>query len=195
MPTEAIFSRIRRALLLEDAAFVEIRDDATFTPFAIGLAAIAVLVAGFGAFLYSETVLDFVPDGWFVDTVILGTIFTALLFMAGIAVTYVMITQVYRLDIAPDALARVALVGYLPFVLGFFVFIPELGFAFGILSVAAMFFYTIYGLRAALPGASGMAVMLSVLAGFAVWAILIPLISDYPDNNFVTGVFVYGLAA
>ena len=42
-------------------------------------------------------------DGFFVDAVILGSIFLILLWLAGIAVTYVILTQVYREEIAPDA--------------------------------------------------------------------------------------------
>ncbi len=195
MPTQQIIDRIRRALSLDQAAFEEARDDTAFTPVVVGLAAAAVVLAALGAWLFGETVLDFTPDGWFVDTFVLGSIFTVLLFVAGVAVTYVVLTQVYREAITPDALVRIAALGYLPFALGLLVFIPEIGFGFGILSIAAMFFYTVFGLRAAYPAVEPLRVVVAVLLGFAVWGMILPLVGELPNDNFATGVFVFGLIA
>jgi hypothetical protein len=192
---QQIIDRVRRALSLDQAVFEEVRDDAAFTPIAAGLAAAAVLLAALGAWLFGDTVLDFTPDGWFVDTFVLGSIFTILLFMAGIGVTYVVLVQVYREEVVPDALVRIVALGYIPFALGLLVFIPEIGFGFGILSIAAMFFYTVFGLRAAYPTIDSLRIVVAVLLGFAVWSMILPLISDLPDNNFATGVFVFGLIA
>ncbi|MDO8615238.1 MAG: hypothetical protein Q7T33_05815 [Dehalococcoidia bacterium] len=190
MPTEQIMSRVRRALLLDQTAFEEARDDDAFTPFALGLAAGAVLIGGLGAFLWAVIVLDSTPDGFFVDAVILGSIFLILLWLAGIAVTYVILTQVYREEIAPDALARVVTLGHLPFAATFLVLIPGIGFGVGVLAVAAMFFYTIYGLRSAYPAVDPFKIMVAVLAGFAVWAMILPLLSG-PGDAFTPGVFVF----
>ena len=192
---DQLWPRLRRALLLEGAAFEEFRDDTSFTAVGAGLAAVVVLLGGLGAWLFGETVLDFTPDGWFFDTVIFGTIFTILLLLAGLGVTYVVLTQVYRETIAPDALVRVVTLGYLPFALGLLVFIPEIGFGFGILSIAAMFFYTVFGLRAAYPAIDPFRIMVAVALGFAVWGMVLPLVGEFPDNNYATGVFVFGLSA
>ncbi len=115
--------------------------------------------------------------------------------MAGIGVTYVVITQVYRETMAPDAYVRIAALGYLPFALGMLVLIPEIGFGVGILSIAAMFFYTVFGLRAAYPAIEPLHIVVAVLLGFAVWGMILPLIGEPPNNNFATGVFVFGLFA
>jgi hypothetical protein len=195
MPTQQFVDRIKRALSLEKAAFEEARDDAAFTPFVAGLAAAAVLLAGLGSWLFGDTVLDYTPDGWFVETFILGSIFTILLFVAGVAVTYLVLTQVYREAMAPDSFVRIAALGYLPFALGLLVLIPEIGFGFGILSIAAMFFYTIFGLRAAYPAIEPVRIVVAVLLGFALWGMILPLVGEYPDNNFATGIFVFGLSA
>jgi hypothetical protein len=194
MPTEQIFSRIQRAMMLDPRAYEETRDDATFTPYALAAAAIAVFLAALGAWLWAETVLSVTPDGWFVDTVILGFMFTAFLFLAGIGVTYAVLTQVLREEIPSiDGFLRVALVGHLGYAVSFLVFIPEIGFAFGLLAVAFVYFDTIFGIRASYPNAGTFNVALAVTIGVLVWAFLIPLISDYPDNNFVTGPFVYSI--
>ncbi|TMF05229.1 MAG: hypothetical protein E6I38_11945 [Chloroflexi bacterium] len=193
MTLDQVIARIRRVLMLEPAAYEEVRDDTQFTFVSIGAAAVAVLLAAIGAWLFGETVLDPAPGLGFVDTVILGTIFTIVLFLIGVAVIYLMLSQVFGEETTPDALVRVVTLTHLPFGLGLFVFIPQIGFAFGLASIAATFYYTIFGIRAAYPNVDALRAMIAVLLGFAVWAMVIPIISDYPDNNWVTGVFVYSL--
>lgn len=189
MAFDQLIARLRRAMMLDATAFEEARDDAAFTPLALGAAAVAVLIAGIGTFLWGEVVGDGV-DGLFVDAVILGSIFLVLLWVAGIAITYVVLTQLYRETVAPDALARVMAVGHLPFALGLLVFIPGIGFAFGLLSIALAFFYTIYGIRAAFPTIDPFRVLVSVVAGFAVWTMILPLLTG-PDDAFAPGVFIF----
>ena len=194
MPTEQMVARLRRAFMLDQTAFEEIRDDAVFTPTAAGLAAAAILIAGFGAWLWGETVLDFTPDGFFVDTFILGSIFTALLWLAGVAVIYLFVTQVYRVTASPDAVFRVSAVGFLPYALGILVFIPEVGFGLALLSIFLAFYLTMFGLSAAFRIGHGRA-LVAAAVGLAVLAIILPLIEEFPNDNFATGIFVYGLGA
>lgn len=188
-----IVDLLRRAGRLDPAAFKEIRDASGLTAYALGGLIVAILLAGFGAYMYGQTVLEF--GGFsFVKTALLGSLFTLILFAAGFGITYVVMTQLFRIDIAPDALFRLLAVGHLPYALGVFVCIPELGFAFGLLSILAVFYWSTSALRAALPAASELRLAASVLAGICLWAAFIPFISG-PDNEFVTGVFVYGLIA
>ena len=188
MAIDQVIALLRRAMLLDTTAFEEARDDAAFTPYALAAAAIAVLMGGIGSFLWGTIILDDAGD-LFVEATILGSIFLVLLMLAGIAIGYVVLTQVYKEDVAPDALARIMAVGSIPFALSFFVFIPGLGFAFGILAVALMFFYTIFGIRAAFPNIEPLRVMITVLAAFALWAIILPLLTSASDA-FAPGVFV-----
>lgn len=193
MNANEILAVLRRVLLLDRTVFQQVRDDPGLTGPAAGGAAIAVLIAGFGAWLYGQTVWNGVGFGFF-DTVILGTLFTIILFMAGFGITYVVLIQALRIDIAPDALVRLLAVGHLPYALGLLVLIPDLGYAFGLLSILGVFWWTLYALRSALPAASELKLAASVVAGMAVWMAIIPFISGN-DNEFVTGVFVYGLIA
>jgi hypothetical protein len=196
MPTQQIIERIRRALSLEQAAFEEVRDDVAFTPFAVGLAAVAILLGGLGAYLWAVFVdVQEAPDlagkgDFFLDAVILGSIFAALLWLAGVAVIYIILTQVYRETVAPDALFRIAALGAVPFAIGLLVFIPGIGYGIGLLSIALMFFLTVFGLRAAFPSIGPQRVVLAVVAGFAVWALILPLLSG-TDNAFTPGAFVF----
>lgn len=193
MTTDEIFRRIQRVFMLDDGAVIEVRDDSRFTPVCVAVVVIAAILAGIGAFLYGEFVLDVGSLG-FTDTVILGSLFTILLFLAGIGVIYIMLTVLFRVEIEPEGLVRVATLTHLPYAIGLFVFLDEIGFAFGLLSLALTFFYTVHALRVAAPRATPISVNASVLVGFALWSLVIPVISD-PGDNFVTGVFVYSLIA
>ena len=190
MTFEQVVTRIRRALMLDETAFVEVRDDAAFTFFAAGAAALALFIGAIGAFLWGQVVLDSTPDGYFFDTVILGFIFLLVLWFIGVIVSYLILVQVYREQVTADGFARVLLICHVPFALSLLVFLPEIGFGFGLLAVAAMFFYSNFGLRAAYPSIDPMRVMLSVLAGFAVWALFLPILTG-SSNAFAPGPFIF----
>ncbi|MEO8458219.1 MAG: hypothetical protein ABI559_10440 [Chloroflexota bacterium] len=193
LSADQLLDTLRRVVRLEPAVFKEIRDARALTGVITCALAIAVVIAGFGAYMYGQTVLDF--GGFsFVNTALLGSLFTFLLFLAGFGVTYIVLTQLFTIDIAPDALFRVLAVGHLPYALGLLVLIPQLGFVFGLLSILAVFYWSLFGLKAALPAASELRLAAAVIAGMALWIAIIPFISG-PDNEFVTGVFVYGLIA
>lgn len=193
LTSNEIVDLLRRAARLDAGAFKEVRDERGLTAHALGGLIVAILLAGLGAYMYGQTVLEF--GGFsFVKTALLGSLFTLILFGAGFGITYVVLTQLFRIDIAPDALFRLLAVGHLPYALGVFVLIPELGFVFGLLSVIAVFHWSTFALRSALPAANELRLAAAVIAGICLWAAFIPFISG-PDNEFVTGVFVYGLIA
>jgi hypothetical protein len=189
MPVEQILARIRRALLLDVSVFEEARDDRFFTPFAIAIAGGAALLAGFGAFLWSAIILSETED-FFLEATILGTIFLLLLWLVGMIATYFVLSQVYRETVALDAVIRVMCLSSVPFALSALVFVPGLGFALALIAVALTFFYTNYGVRAAYPAVDPMRVMIACLAGMAVWAMILPLLTS-TDNQFTPGPFVY----
>ncbi|MCI0784419.1 MAG: hypothetical protein J4N36_07580 [Chloroflexi bacterium] len=192
MTSELILSRLRRMIMLDTTVFPEVRDDRSFTPVVAGLAAAAVFAAGLGAFLYGQTVLPFTPDNWFLETAIMGSIFTIILLAASIALTYVVLAEIFKVPITLDGLGRVLALCYTVYAVSFFVFLPEIGFTFGMLSIAAMFYYAVSGVRAAAPEASRGAAVLSVGAGFVLWITVMALISD-PGDNFFNGPFVYSI--
>ena len=193
MTSDLILSRLRRLIMLDTTVFPEVRDDRSFTPVVAGLAAGAVVMAGLGAFLYGVTVLPFTPDNWFLETAVMGSIFTIILLAAAIALTYIMLAEVFKVQVTLDGLGRVLALSYTTYALSFFVFLPEVGFTFGMLSIAAMFYYAVSGVRAAAPEASAGAAVLSVGAGFVLWITVMALISD-PGDNFFNGPFVYSIS-
>jgi hypothetical protein len=194
MTADQVIARIRRALMLDATAYEETRDDTTFTIVSLAGAALAVLLGAIGAWLWAETVLEGTPDGWFVDVVILGTIFLLILWLIGVGVMYLILAQLYGEEIAPDALVRVATLGHLPFAISLLVFIPEIGFGFAMIAIAATFFYTNYAIRAAYPQIDVLRVMIAVLAGFAIWLFILPILTSGGDA-FAPGPFVYEWSA
>lgn len=194
MNANEIAELMRRAVLLDGGAYREFRDNPRLTPIALASLGVTVLLAAIGAFLYGKFVVDGYDFG-FTDTIVLGSLFMFLLLLADIGIVYVMLIQVFHIDIAPDALFRLVAIGHIPYALGLFVFIQELGFIFGIASVIGVFYWTLFALRAALPAADEKRLFLAVLAGMLIWVAFIPFISDTPGDEFVTGVFVYGLIA
>ena len=189
-----ILSVLRRVLTLDRDVFRQVRDDPGLTVPAVAGAGLAVLIGGIGAWLYGKTVWDGAAGFSFSDTIILGSIFAAILVLAGFGVTYVALIQVLRVDIAPDALVRLLAAGFLPYAIGILVCIPDLGFLFGMLSIIGVFWWTLFALRSALPAANELRLAAAVASGMAVWIAIIPFISG-SGNEFVTGVFVYGLIA
>jgi hypothetical protein len=180
---------LRRALALDESAWAELRDNTSFTAVAGGLAVIAVFLAGIGAFLWGEITVDYsTPDGWFVDTVILGSLFTILLMLLGMVVAYLVLTQLFGETVAPDALFRVFSVAAVPFALGFLMFVPELNFWLAMMSVALMFFLGVFGLRAAFSIDAVRAVT-AVFAGMSVFLIVMAFLISV-DNRWTPGVFV-----
>ncbi len=195
MSREEIWDLGRRALLLDDSAFDELRYEESFTLLAVLAAVGAVFLAGVGAWLFGYTVLDSTPDGWLIDTLFLGTFFTFILFAAGSSITYLLMARVFHIeDVQMEEFARVALLAYAPYGLGLLVFVPEIGFAIGVLSIIGVFFYSVYGIGVAFSeeSESRLSVAASVLAGLMFWLLLITLISG-PGSNYATGVFVFSL--
>jgi hypothetical protein len=190
MTFEQVISRIRRALMLDETVFVEVRDDVVFTLFALASAAVAVLIGGIGSFLWGKVVLDSTPDGFLLDTIVLGSFFLIILWAIGVLVTYLILAQLYREEVTTDGLARVLALCHVPFALSLLVFLPEIGFGFGVLAIAAMFFYSNIGLRAAYPNIAPMRIMVSVFAGFAVWTMFLPILTGH-DNAFAPGTFIF----
>jgi hypothetical protein len=132
-------------------------------------------------------------DGWLVDTLVLGTLFTVILLTAAITLTYIILVQLFRVDVDPIGLGRVLAFTFGFYALGFFVFVPELGFAAGLMSIAIMFYYAVAALRASFPAASEGAIVISVGTGFALWIGMMAVLSNPPGDHFYTGVFVYSL--
>jgi len=180
---------VRRALMMEEGAWREIKDSAAFTPFAIGWAVIVVILGGLGAYLWGELLVEGdTPDGWFSDTIILGSLFTLLLLLAWMGVIYFVLGQMFGVSMTPDALLRVFAVAISPLALGLLMFIPEFNFLLGVSSLALTFCLLVFALESAF-GVSHANAAVAAFAGFAVFAIILALLIT-ADNAYANGFFV-----
>ena len=186
---EQFLAILRRALLLEEGAWLELRDNASFTAICAGLAVVVVFLGGLGAWLWGEINFDSSPDRWFLETMILGTIFTLILLVAWLAVIYFVLVYVFSMTVAIDALLRVFAVAIVPLALGFLVFIPELNLWIGFSSIALTFCLLVFALRTAFA-VEHMRAMVAVMAGFAVFAIVLALLITY-ENSWLNGAMIF----
>jgi hypothetical protein len=194
---EQFVALVRNALLLREDAWRELRDTPGFTLAALALAAAALLSGGFGAYLWAVVAdVQQIPDispgksDFLLDAFILGSVIAALLWLGGVVVAYAVLTQVYRETVAADALLRIAAVGAAPFALGVLVWIPGIGYGIGLMSIALMFFLTVFGVRVAYPAIEPGRVVVALVAGFAVLAMVLPLLSD-TGRPLTPGAFVF----
>jgi hypothetical protein len=188
---EQFIAVLRRALFLDEEAWRELRDNAAFTPIAIGLLVVLVLLGGIGAWLWGEFNHDYLPDDWFLDTVILGSIFTLVVLAIWIAVIYAVLVYAFGISVAPDALLRVFAVGFIPWGLMLLIFILEINFFIAFAAVAMVFCLLKFGVQTAFA-VSRMQAAQAVLAGFAVFAILLAILVTV-DNRWATGPFIFEL--
>jgi len=186
---EQFITLVRRALMLDEEAWGELRDNTAFTPIAAGLLVVLVLLGGIGAWLWGEFNFDGTPDGWFVDTVVLGSIFTLVVLAIWIAVTYAVLVYGFGITVAPDALLRVFAVAFIPYALTLLLFILEINFFIAFVAVALVLCLLKFAIQTAFA-VPAMRAMLAVLAGFAVFAIILAILVTV-ENRWANGPFIF----
>ena len=128
MDPNVIVNRIVRLAKLDTTVFDEVRDDARELIPALIVAGIACLLAGLGAMLWWNVVPDLgdTPDGLVVNTLILGTIFTAAMYGVAALIIYVVMAQMYKVTVDLQALLRTMGYAAFPLALCILQFIPVL---------------------------------------------------------------------
>jgi hypothetical protein len=185
---DTVRETLRRLVLLDVGAFGEIRADTTFTVPALVVAALAVFASGLGGFFWYS--VEFEVDGeFFWKSALLGAVFGFIFWALGIGATLFMLRSVLKQEVKADEVFRVAGFATIPLAIGLFIFIPEIGFGIGLVSVAlflafsALAFHQAFGLPAEKA-------LIAVAPGFALWAIVLPLLVS-SDNPFGPGIFVF----
>lgn len=185
---DTVRETLRRLVLLDVGAFEEIRADAAFTVPALVIAALAVLASGLGGvFWYS---VEFELDGeFFLKSGLLGTVFGFIFWALGTGATLFMLRSVLKMEVKPDEVFRVAGFAAIPLAIGLFIFIPEIAFGIGLISIALFLAFSALAFHQAFDLPAEKALM-AVTPGFALWAIVLPLLVS-SDNPFGPGIFVF----
>jgi hypothetical protein len=190
MDPNAVLDRVMRLARLDTTVFDEVKDDLNETIPAVAIVAIASLIAGIGVWLW---LLVDLPDGYSVDfgnllvnVWLLGTIFSVVLWAAWVAVTYVVLVQVYKETVDFQTLLRPMGYAAIPLVLTVFMVISGVALAIGIVAMGLWFVFAIYATQAA-SNASSDRVVVSTLAGFAVYCVVMAFLGS--QTGMTTGVF------
>ncbi len=188
MDINALVQRLRRLATLDTSVFDEVRTDASSTIPAVVVAVAATLISALGGWLW-WLFADFGDSGKvFVQSVILGTILSVVLWGIWVAITYVMLTQVFRAKADVNELIRVMGFAAAPLALTVLMFIPGLDFGIGLAATALFFATTVLAVQTATDAPAGRS-LVATLAGFAVWAIVLGLLTT-KDHTWAPGFFV-----
>lgn len=204
MDYQVTTNRLMRLLRLDTAVFDEVRLDATATIPSVVVAAVATFLAGFGGWLWWVIASDFEGGSGDVllKSAILGSIFSIALWIAWVLVTYVVLTQVFQAQADPQQLVRTMGLAAAPLGLSILMFIPEISFGIALASVALFFGLSYVAARASTNAGPGQT-LVATIAGFAVWAIVLTILSGdisvglggISPDIYAPGIFIFGIGS
>ncbi|MDZ4277703.1 MAG: hypothetical protein U1B78_01060 [Dehalococcoidia bacterium] len=182
-------SRLLRLLRLDTGVFQEVRQDPAATLPAVFVMAVSTVLAGIGGWLW-WIVQGFGDSGQvFVQSVILGTIFSVALWIVWLLVAWVILNQLFREDADWQQMLRTMGMAGAPLGLSFAMFIPGIDFGIALASVALFFGLTTTAIQAT-TSADPARVLVANLAGFAIWAVVLGLLVT-SENYFAPGIFIF----
>ncbi len=191
---ESVINSLKGFLRLDAAAVQDVRTNAALTVPAMVIAAAAIVASGLGGFLsYVIRYPDhgsLLSDGeFFLKSTVLGSLLGVVLWLVGTGVTIVVMRSTLKLDVRPEEILRVAGFAATPLAIGFFIFVPGIGFGIGLLSAALLLTFATLAIHKAFNLTAERA-LVAVVPGFAVWALVLPLLVT-GDNPLAPGVFVF----
>ena len=189
MDMNSLIQRLKRLVTLDTTVFDEVRTDANSTIPAIVVAVVSMLLFGVGGWLWWAFADIGDSNKVFIQSLVLGTILAVLLWGVWIAITYVMLTQVFRARADINELIRVMGFAAAPLALGVLMFIPGLDFGIALTAVALFFATTVIAVQTATDAPAGRA-LVSCAAGFLVWAIILGLLTT-AKHGYAPGIFVF----
>ncbi|MCH8994380.1 MAG: hypothetical protein IH959_05350 [Chloroflexi bacterium] len=181
--------RLQRLLKLDTSVFEEVRLDPAATVPAIFVVAASTVLAGLGGWIW-WLFQDFGDTGKvFVQSVILGSVFSVALWIVWLLVAHVILTQLFREDADWQQMLRTMGMAAAPLALSVGIFIPGIDLGIGLASIALLFGLTTIAIQS-VTAASPAHVLVANLAGFAVWAIVLGLLVT-SDTFLAPGIFLF----
>jgi len=191
-----------RLARLDLTVFDDVKDEATATVPALAVVVVASLLAGLGSWLWWVFEIDF-PAGLdeknfeaFWKTFILGGIFMAALWLLWVYISAMILSRVFRASADMNRMIRTMGLAFAPMAISFLVVIGVLAVPFGVIAVAATLLLTNAAIQAA-TDAEPQQVLLSNLAGFAVFAIVLGILANvgqiYDTGGLAPGIFFFDL--
>lgn len=190
MDPNIILNRVMRLARLDTSVFDEVRDDPAELVPSLVVAFVSCLLAGLGSFLWWQIVPSYTPDSALINTLLLGSVFMAVIFAVMVLVIYVVMTQ---LGVQLDLYSLFRTCGYaaLPLSLSVLMFVPIIYPVFALAPLGLMLVFLIYAVQSASNADSNQVVMASFI-GFAVFCLvagLLAIVTSVPDAPAGAGVF------
>jgi hypothetical protein len=176
MDPNVVLNRLARLARFDTSVFDEVRDDPNETISAVVIAIASALLAGIGAWLWYAVVPTVSPQRVFVNTVIIGSVFTALMYGVAALVAYVVLVQIYKVPV--DLFSLVRTLGYAaaPLALSVLMFVPIIFPLFSLMPIALLLVMMIYAVQSASDAEPGQVVVASVV-GLGVMVLVLGLIA------------------
>ena len=180
--------RLRRFASVDLDVLYEVRRDREAMVPSLAVAVGAMLLFGLGGWLWWWR-SDF-PDGGqiFWQSVLLGSLFALGLWLAWLLVVVAVLQRIARTVVPVEELVRTAGFAVAPVALGFFMCVPGISFAVGLIAVGALVVAMQAAIEAVTTADRGSAVVAN-LAGFAVWAGVLSLLAT-GDDPLAPGIFL-----
>ncbi|KAA0224626.1 MAG: hypothetical protein HUU14_05505 [Dehalococcoidia bacterium] len=192
MDPNLVINRIVRLAKLDTTVFDEVRDDERELVPAIVVAVVSTIISAIGAWLY---LLFKAPDGVeidfgnvFVKEILLGSIFSIVLWGVWVGVAYVVLVQFYREQADMQSLLRTMGYAAFPLSLSILMLITPMGLGLGITAMVLWFVMSTYAIQATTSASSDHVVMANAV-GFLVFAIVLSFLAD--QSGMAPGVWIF----
>lgn len=188
MDLNVVMQRLRRLATLDTGVFDEIRGDPASTIPALGVAVFANVIAALGGWFWWR--VNDIPSAGdrFVQSVVVGTILALILAAVWTAITYVLLSQMFRARVDINELVRVMAFAQAPLALVILLFIPGLDFGIGVAAMALFFGTEVIAVQTVTDAPAGR-VLAATAAGFAVWSIVLGLLTTN-NHTWAPGFFI-----
>jgi hypothetical protein len=136
---------------------------------------------------------DFSPDGNFINNAILGSVFLAALYAVAGLVIYVVLAQMYHVQVELNALIRTLGYAAAPMAISLLMFIPVIWPVFSLVPLALLFVMMIYAVQS-VSGAESKQVVMATTIGFAVMVLILGFLAlASSDSDVPMGAGQFGL--
>lgn len=199
MDPQVVLNKVMRLARFDTTVFDEVRNDQQQTIPALIVAAVAILLFGFGGFLlavFRNT--PFLDKGdIFVKSFIVGSILAMALWFVWVLIAYALLTSLYKTAGTFDVQVFVRVMGYAaaPFAIGLLFLLPMLGFIFGLLALILVFMMSVHAVQSVTNAPLANSVMANA-AGFLVFALVLSFIaanSALTDTPIVPNFFLWNV--
>lgn len=186
----AVLGQLRRLARLDTTVFDEVRDASKQTIPAAVVMVLGIVLAGVGGWLWLAIEFDGLDTGKIlIKELLLGSAFAVALWVAWALITQVVLLNAFSVEADRMALLRCMGFAAAPAALMLLMLIPTLSFGIGATSLVAWFVLTNYAIQSAAPSATGNQVLISNMAGFFVFALVLSILADI--EGLAPGVFAH----